>query len=442
MKLDTTKMRYLTADDFRVLQAVELGTRNHELVPTQMIHSIGGLKSPSATNRAIGDLAKLKLVARLRNAKYDGFRLTYNGYDYLAIKSMLKRDTLYSVGNTIGVGKESDIYAVGDNRGHQKVLKIHRLGRTSFKTVKNNRDYLKNRQSSNWMYLSRLAAEKEHQFMAIFHENGLPVPCPYDYSRHCVLMEWIDGIPMKHLRKHADHKRLYSQLMSFIVTLANNGIIHCDFNEFNIIVKDDSKTSQPACFAESDFVVIDFPQCVSIDHVDAATYFERDVNGIRAFFEKKFRYVPESDPIMLDTDGFGDGYKHAYPVFARDVKRVNSLDVEVKASGYEKMTLKENRDLERAVEGMRVWEGEYEEAEDEDNSEGVESDGAGFDGESENESDGFQDEYSEVSDSSEDQDNTSNNLPQDDEQNEKIIEALSLGVTTLKMDKLGNYILE
>ena len=86
MKLDTSHMRYLTSDDFRVLQAIELGSRNHELVPTQMIHSIGGLKSPSATNRAIGDIAKLKLISRLRNAKYDGFRLSYNGYDYLALK--------------------------------------------------------------------------------------------------------------------------------------------------------------------------------------------------------------------------------------------------------------------------------------------------------------------------------------------------------------------
>ena len=112
MKLDTSHMRYLTAEDFKVLQAIEQGSRNHELVPTQMIHSIGGLKSPSGTNRAIGDLAKLKLVARLRNAKYDGFRLTYNGFDYLALKSMLNKNTLYSVGSIIGVGKESDIYSV------------------------------------------------------------------------------------------------------------------------------------------------------------------------------------------------------------------------------------------------------------------------------------------------------------------------------------------
>ncbi len=41
-------------------------------------------------------------------------------------------------------------------------LKLHRLGRTSFRAVKNKRDYLKNRSSASfsWLYLSRLAALK------------------------------------------------------------------------------------------------------------------------------------------------------------------------------------------------------------------------------------------------------------------------------------------
>ena len=419
MKLDTSHMRSLTADDWKVLQAVEVGTRNHELVPTTLIHQLGGMKSQTGTNKCIGDLAKLKLVSRLRNAKYDGFRLTYNGIDYLALKSMLNRGTLYSLGSTIGVGKESDIYSVSDPEGKQKVLKIHRLGRTSFKTVKNNRDYLKKNQSAGWMFLSRLAAHKEYNFMSILHYNGFNVPIPYDYSRHCVMMEWIRGIPMKHLRKHDNYRKLYSDLMNFIVKLANHGLIHCDFNEFNIIIrdKDDAKDY------EFDFVVIDFPQCVSIDHPDAKEFFDRDVEGVRAFFEKKFRYTPQHDPTMFDTEGYGDGYKYAYPNFKRDVKRTHSLDVEVQASGYAKKTTgnKEDLELERALQGMRIHEKDNED--DEDLSE-VESD----DGE-ESESE----EYELESESEEEEDLA--------EENEKIIEALSKG-SKLKMDKLGNYILD
>ncbi|ODV80278.1 serine/threonine-protein kinase RIO2 [Suhomyces tanzawaensis NRRL Y-17324] len=418
MKLDTAHMRYLTSDDWKVLQAVEIGTRNHELVPTEMIHSLGGMKSTTGTNRLIGDLAKFKLLARLRNSKYDGFRLTYNGIDFLALKSMLNRDSLYSVGTMIGVGKESDIYSVSDSKGVQKVMKIHRLGRTSFKTVKNNRDYLKRQQGGNWMYLSRLAAQKEYEFMVILYNNGFNVPVPYDYSRHCVLMEWIRGIPMKHLRKHDNHKKLYSELMNFIVKLANHGLIHCDFNEFNIIIRDKEDAKKHTY----DFVVIDFPQCVSIDHQDAEEYFNRDVEGIRAFFEKKFRYTPESDPTMFDTEGYGEGYKYAYPSFKRDVERTANLDVEVKASGYAKKRTGEDSDLEKAVQNMRLHDDEDDEEEDDE------------------------EEYDEEEEDDDDYDLEEEEEDEEDEgelqeKNEQIIKALSEG-KSLKMDKLGNYILE
>ena len=36
-----------------------------------------------------------------------GYRLTNSGYDYLALKALTTRDVIQSVGNQIGVGKES-----------------------------------------------------------------------------------------------------------------------------------------------------------------------------------------------------------------------------------------------------------------------------------------------------------------------------------------------
>lgn len=37
----------------------------------------------------------------------EGYRLTFTGYDYLALKYFADRDIICSVGNQIGVGKES-----------------------------------------------------------------------------------------------------------------------------------------------------------------------------------------------------------------------------------------------------------------------------------------------------------------------------------------------
>ncbi|EGA60776.1 Rio2p [Saccharomyces cerevisiae FostersO] len=418
-------MRYLTTDDFRVLQAVEQGSRSHEVVPTPLIHQISGMRSQSGTNRAISDLAKLSLISKMRNVKYDGYRLTYNGIDYLALKTMLNRDTVYSVGNTIGVGKESDIYKVSDKNGNPRVMKIHRLGRTSFHSVRNNRDYLKkSNQGANWMHLSRLAANKEYQFMSMLYSKGFKVPEPFDNSRHIVVMELIEGYPMRRLRKHKNIPKLYSDLMCFIVDLANSGLIHCDFNEFNIMIKDKLEDEN-----DCGFVVIDFPQCISIQHQDADYYFQRDVDCIRRFFKKKLKYEPKPDSSMLDTEGFGDGYKYAYPDFKRDVKRTDNLDELVQASGFSKKH-PGDRGLETAVESMRN--AVYNSDDDMSNDEAEEENGEGDYSEEDEYYDSELDNESSEDDSEDAQ----------EEENERIIEALSSGVENLKMDKLGNYILE
>jgi RIO kinase 2 len=44
MKLDVNVLRYLSKDDFRVLTAVEMGMRNHEIVPSELVERIACLK--------------------------------------------------------------------------------------------------------------------------------------------------------------------------------------------------------------------------------------------------------------------------------------------------------------------------------------------------------------------------------------------------------------
>lgn len=64
------------------------------------------------------------------------------GYDYLALNVFLKRGVVKTIIGKIGVGKESDVYRCEDSEGNIVILKFARLGRVSFKTVKNNRDYI------------------------------------------------------------------------------------------------------------------------------------------------------------------------------------------------------------------------------------------------------------------------------------------------------------
>ncbi|NXO30917.1 RIOK2 kinase, partial [Cisticola juncidis] len=305
-KLNVVMLRYLSREHFRVLTAVEMGMKNHEIVPASLIASIASLKH-GGCNKILRELVKHKLLAYERTKTVQGYRLTNAGYDYLALKTLSSRQVISSVGNQMGVGKESDIYIVANGEEQQFALKLHRLGRTSFRNLKNKRDYHKHRHKMSWLYLSRIAAMKEFAYMKVLHDREFPVPKPIDYNRHAIVMELVDGYPLCQVRQMEDPAALYSELMDLIVKLANHGLIHGDFNEFNLILDNNDHAT-----------LIDFPQMMSTSHANAEWYFNRDVNCIKEFFKKRFNYESE-----------------LFPAF-KDIRRECSLDKEIAASGCAK----------------------------------------------------------------------------------------------------------
>jgi RIO kinase 2 len=97
----------------------------------------------------------------------------------------------------------------------------------------------------------------------------------------------------------------YNMLMDLIERFAQNGLIHSDFNEFNLMIDNNNK-----------IWVIDFPQMVSSNHKNAEFYFNRDVECINVLFERKF------------------GFTCDRKLNLKDIKVVENVDIEVKASGY------------------------------------------------------------------------------------------------------------
>ncbi|KAI8953684.1 Rio2, N-terminal-domain-containing protein [Xylaria longipes] len=404
MKLDSKAMRHLAAEDWRVLTAVEIGSKNHEVVPTPLIESISKLRGGAGrVHHSISALAKVGLIARLKEARYDGYRLTYGGLDYLALHTYASQKAVYSVGNQVGVGKESDILVVADESGCQRILKIHRLGRISFRTVKANRDYLRRRQGGSWMYLSRLAAEREYAFMRVLKEEGFLVPDPLSQSRHTILMSLIDAFPLRQIASVPNPAGLYAELIALILRLARHGLIHGDFNEFNILIKEEPIQSSDSDSEEQQKqpskkgkeieqapptsttpspddetatenkvkitpVLIDFPQMVSMDHTNAEMYFDRDVTCVKRFFERRFHFV-STQP--------GPFFRDAKKTVGKNGAR--RLDAAVEASGFSKKALKDLEAAIREQQEARGPEGEQASASDDDDDDDDGDDDDGLD---------------------------------------------------------------
>lgn len=323
-KLDVAILRYLTGEDFRVLTAVEMGMKNHELVPGSLVASIANLRH-GGVHKLMKELCKHRLLTYERGKHYDGYRLTNAGYDYLALKALTNRKVIASFGNQIGVGKESNIYTVADEDRNPLCLKLHRLGRTCFRNIKDKRDYHAHRNRASWLYLSRISATKEFAYMKALYDRGFPVPKPIDFNRHCVVMELVQGGPLTHVTSVEDPAALYDELMDLIVRLGNCGVIHGDFNEFNIMIDQDNHP-----------IIIDFPQMVSTSHANAELYFDRDVKCVRAFFKKRFGYESELHPSFSDLE------------------RDDELDTEVACSGYKRTRDVDDELLQELGIGLQV----------------------------------------------------------------------------------------
>ncbi|XP_058731290.1 uncharacterized protein LOC131603058 [Vicia villosa] len=334
MKLDVDVLRYLSKDDFRVLTAVELGMRNHEIVPTELIDRIARLKH-GGTYKVLKNLLKHKLLHH-DSSKYDGFRLTYLGYDFLAIKTLVNKGVFVSVGRQIGVGKESDIFEVAQEDGTILAMKLHRLGRVSFRAVKSKRDYLRHRSSFNWLYLSRLAALKEYAFMKALETHGFPVPNALEHNRHCVIMSLVQGYPLVQVKQLQNPDTVFETIIGIVIRLAEHGLIHCDFNEFNIMIDDEEKIT-----------VIDFPQMVSVSHRNAKMYFDRDVECIFKFFRKRFNLTFQEN--KDDNDDSDEERDVADKLCFSEIDRsAGFLDKELAASGFSR---KDEEVIQRFIEG-------------------------------------------------------------------------------------------
>ncbi len=115
--------------------------------------------------------------------------------------------------------------------------------------------------------------------------------------------------------------KVFARIMDVMIRLARCGLVHCDFNEFNMFIDDDDRIT-----------IIDFPQMISVDHPNAAALFDRDTQCLRVFFERRFGFIPSAVPsIAIDC-----------------ANRLESLDNAVKASGFD------NEHQRRLEQGLAI----------------------------------------------------------------------------------------
>jgi RIO kinase 2 len=278
--------RQLASEDFRVLNIIEVAMNNREFVPREQIQKFAKVPM-DRVDFTLNKLSKLGLTYHNKGA-YVGHTLNYIGYDCLAFNAFVKAGVLSSFGQTIGVGKEADVYTAlapdngegndsgGGGGGETVAVKFHRLGRISFRQTRRKRGYLK--EHSAWLFQSHLAAEKEFQALQLVYKNGVSVPKPLCHNRHAIVMSIIEGGELSKWRKINHPERVLKEILRNIrKAYLKAHVIHGDLSEYNIILEPNLHV-----------LIIDWPQYVTSDHPNASELLQRDIQNVLTFFNRRF----------------------------------------------------------------------------------------------------------------------------------------------------------
>jgi RIO kinase 2 len=267
--------RQLEIEDFRVLQIIETSMSRREFVPKEQIAKYSELPM-DRINFTLSKLDKLGLIYGMKGA-YVGHKLNYAGYDCLAINAFVKAGLIEAFGQSLGVGKEADVYEALTPRGSRVAIKFHRLGRISFRQTRRKRDYTS--EHAGWLFQSRLAAEREFQALKLVYAHGVAVPEPLSQNRHCIVMGFIDGAELAKWRKLSNPEKVLREVLRNVRrSYLKAGVVHADLSEYNILVKENMH-----------ILIIDWPQFVTIGHPNIEELLERDVRNVVEFFSRRFR---------------------------------------------------------------------------------------------------------------------------------------------------------
>jgi len=268
--------KQLTSLDFKLLRSIEVGMRSFKYVPIDVISRKARVRVELAS-KILSKLCSLGLLMR-RLVSYEGYTLTYWGYDCLALKALVDSDFIVGIGKPLGIGKEADVYEGFTPVNERVAVKFHRLGRISFRKTRRFRSYLEGKDNLPWMFQAKIAAKNEYKVLEHLYSIGVKVPKPYTYNRHVVVMSFIYGDPLYVCDYLPNPISFYESILTEVrKTYRIGGFVHGDLSEYNVIVSEDFLP-----------LIIDWPQAVSIYHPSAERLLKRDIFNIVMFFNRRF----------------------------------------------------------------------------------------------------------------------------------------------------------
>ncbi len=284
------KFRSMSKLKWKVLDAIFKNMWDYKYVPAEVIAKTAQI-NPEKMETILKALKDENLVEN-KYTEYLGSAFTYLGLSLYSLWRLVRSDKVSMLGKRMGEGKESIIFNCYSEKYGECVLKFHKVGYSSFKKVKEKRDY------GTLHFTVLMVRSAKNEFKALKRLYGyVSVPKPYDWEGNAVLMELIDAKELFRVRLE-NPKDVLEMIIEDVKTMYSLGVIHGDLSQYNILVNPEGVW------------YIDFPQHIDLNEVEtdeerkvADEILKRDVENVINYFKRTYRIEKDINSVLKYIKG-------------------------------------------------------------------------------------------------------------------------------------------
>ncbi len=279
------KFKRMSKLKWMVLDAIFKNMWDYKYVPAEVIAKTAHI-NPEKVEGLLKSLKDEHLVEN-KYTEYLGSAFTYLGLSLYSLWRLVRSDKVSMLGKRMGEGKESIIFNCYSERYGECVLKFHKVGYSSFKKVREKRDY------GTLHFTVLMVRSARNEFQALKKLYGyVSVPKPYDWEGNAVLMELIDAKELFRVRLE-NPKDVLEMIIEDVRTMYSLGVIHGDLSQYNILVNPEG------------IWFIDFPQYIDLDELEtdeerraAEEILRRDIENILNYFKKTYNIKKDANEVL------------------------------------------------------------------------------------------------------------------------------------------------
>jgi RIO kinase 2 len=264
-------LKSLKDEEWRTLAGLERSTSGYGTPDVGRIARMSRL--PTERVRFATNALEKKGLAMRRG---QGFVLTREGVEVMALKDYVKKDLIFALGAVIAKGKESDVYEALTEEGTAFALKFYKIGRTSFTRIRKKR-VRESAEFRSWMTANYDAARREYNALRKLEGLSPTFPKAIAYSRSSVLLEELSGVRLSQRPYLESPKSALKTVMESVRTAyLKMKLVNADLSEYNILTNGSSVW------------LIDWPQAVEASHPNASELLMHDVKAVSMFFTRAY----------------------------------------------------------------------------------------------------------------------------------------------------------